>query len=576
MSWADDLWDQIGSLSNYSQISIKCLEEYGTFLERRSSIEGEYASKLQRLATDYGNRINRINERNRGIKELSWHKSLIQVLETNLHLANQHAIVANGLQNLVVGQIRPDVTRLREEKKGYLQEMEQRQENLKDQMSLFAKQMARYKKVHIEDNQLEKRDCERALRSVLDRQKEHYDEKLPELLQKLQEWDEKRIKTLQNYFEMSTLTDRNIIPVVEQCLNDIEETQKSIDHKKDALAVIEIYKSGYFPPRDISFTSLREKMDAVIIEEIGIYDPPLPKMNPPRGLPRLYRSFTPYQQIKACDEKLCFYQNKISIETSALSALTKMMAIFVKDRTIGDLKHIESQISVRNRSLANYEAKINKYKQIRVQLEQFYEFLSIQKYKESIPNIPNHIDPDIIPPEPSPHAKVPIGEIKLRPEEEDLQKWISDKGNCSALYPFGITSDGKINVSQGNEFWIIEEKGDSGWLTVKKVLCTDTKMENVIPIDYLERRVLLDQCFLELISKNSSYNALYLFDITSERKMNVLQGNEFWIIEEKDDSGWLTVKKDNRYTDREMETMINIDCLEKFVLRDSRFLVLET
>ena len=35
MSWAEDLWDEHESLSTYSEIGLRCLEEYGKFLKEQ-------------------------------------------------------------------------------------------------------------------------------------------------------------------------------------------------------------------------------------------------------------------------------------------------------------------------------------------------------------------------------------------------------------------------------------------------------------------------------------------------------------------------------------------------------------
>lgn len=53
MSWGTELWDQYDQIAVHTQKGIDFLEKYGHFVDARSKIEAEYASKLRRLARNY-------------------------------------------------------------------------------------------------------------------------------------------------------------------------------------------------------------------------------------------------------------------------------------------------------------------------------------------------------------------------------------------------------------------------------------------------------------------------------------------------------------------------------------------
>ena len=47
MSWGTELWDQYDQIAVHTQKGIDFLEKYGHFVDARTKIEQEYASKLR-------------------------------------------------------------------------------------------------------------------------------------------------------------------------------------------------------------------------------------------------------------------------------------------------------------------------------------------------------------------------------------------------------------------------------------------------------------------------------------------------------------------------------------------------
>ena len=55
---------------------------------------------------------------------------------------------------------------------------------------------------------------------------------LPTVFQNLQDLDEKRIKCIQNYFLKAIAAEKDVLPIVGQCLDGMEKFTMEIDEKE--------------------------------------------------------------------------------------------------------------------------------------------------------------------------------------------------------------------------------------------------------------------------------------------------------------------------------------------------------
>ena len=115
MSWDRDLWDQYNSLSNYAHRGTEFLEQYGTFVDKRSRMEQEYALKLKQLTKEYRSRQSYNAEEDN--QELTSNKAFRNLLKQQDYIANQHEIIAEKLNSLLVNDLTPFVKVLKEDKK---------------------------------------------------------------------------------------------------------------------------------------------------------------------------------------------------------------------------------------------------------------------------------------------------------------------------------------------------------------------------------------------------------------------------------------------------------------------------
>lgn len=70
------------------------------------------------------------------------------------------------------------------------------------------------------------------LQKTNEMQKLHYQCNLPSVLGQLQELDEKRIKNIRNFINSSADIERNVRPIIEQCIDGITRAAEHIDEKE--------------------------------------------------------------------------------------------------------------------------------------------------------------------------------------------------------------------------------------------------------------------------------------------------------------------------------------------------------
>ena len=537
MSWSEDLWDKWESLSRFSEQSIGCIERYGEFLDKRSRIELEYARKLQDLSYQFKGRIDDcVKNEPKRTKDLTWYKSLRKVSITNFNLANQHEIVGDGLHDLVVKEIAALVTDLRNEKTELNQKMRHCQNDFELHVSTFNGIRERYNKVsNIGEKKNLKGDCDKHLQSMVKVQNDHYSNTLPKILKSMQDWDERRSSGLQDIIKMASDVGKGVVPTVGACLNDMDEAMQMIDFQKDAEGVIKIFKSGYHPPKNASYQILKDKMDTLFIEKTsGVYEKAKPKIVYHDKPKSWIRRLEPFQQWLVFNDKISMYQHQMSIAKTQIDSTQKMIGIPSKGC---DIKEINRLIRQNNKVLSSCQQKVNRYTQRRSQLEHTYALSSKEhNSQESSAGLTPSLSPDQTkslcgtpPPSPSPLPSKPPGDTPPPPPPpqppvpekapvpidlpmvppvttplpvnnsgEPFKNWMRNKTTCNALYPFEITSNGKIKMSSRSDFWVSDEKSDLGWMKVRKAIVPENTIESTIPKESFEKCLLYEHRFMAL------------------------------------------------------------------------------
>lgn len=285
--WSTELWDQFETISTHTAKGIDFLDKIGSFARDRCTIETDYASKLRKLAKNYD--LKKKDDE----KEYSYCKAFAQTLKELTDMAGQHEVIAENMSTQIVKEIAIITKELREERKRHLNEGVKYQNSLNVSLNQLDKSKKFYDKAFREsekahdnyvkadrDMNLSRADLEKAktislhkeracensktdyakqLQVANQAQREHYTQLMPKVFQQLQGLENKRIQCARNYIKLSATVQKDVIPIVNRCLDGIIEASDAIDPNTDAQIVVDRYKSGMQPPDDIPFEDLSTK-----------------------------------------------------------------------------------------------------------------------------------------------------------------------------------------------------------------------------------------------------------------------------------------------------------------------------
>nr|XP_030694443.1 formin-binding protein 1 isoform X14 [Globicephala melas] len=239
MSWGTELWDQFDNLEKHTQWGIDILEKYIKFVKERTEIELSYAKQLRNLSKKYQPKKNSKEEEEYRYTAC---KAFLSTLNEMNDYAGQHEVISENMTS----QITVELAR-------YVQELKQERKS--------ARQQAQMRHQMAEDS---KADYSSILQKFNHEQHEYYHTHIPNIFQKIQEMEERRIVRIGESVKTYAELDRQVIPIIGKCLDGIVKAAESIDPKNDSQLAIEAYKSGFEPPGDIEFEDYTQPMKRTV------------------------------------------------------------------------------------------------------------------------------------------------------------------------------------------------------------------------------------------------------------------------------------------------------------------------
>ncbi|XP_039362998.1 formin-binding protein 1 isoform X6 [Mauremys reevesii] len=297
MSWGTELWDQFDNLEKHTQWGIDVLEKYIKFVKERTEIEISYAKQLRNLSKKYQPKKNSKEEEE--YKYTSCRAFLATLNEMNDY-AGQHELISENMTSQITAELARFVQELKQERKSHFHDGRKAQQYIETfwkQLEASKRRFERdckeadraqqyFEKMDADIN-VTKADVEKARQqaqirhqmaedskaeysSVLQKfnhdQREHYHTHIPNIFQKIQEMEERRIVRIGECMKTYAEVDRQVIPIIGKCLDGITKAAESIDQKNDSLLVIEAFKSGFEPPGDIDFEDFTQPMKRTVSE----------------------------------------------------------------------------------------------------------------------------------------------------------------------------------------------------------------------------------------------------------------------------------------------------------------------
>ncbi|NWX23989.1 FNBP1 protein, partial [Aegotheles bennettii] len=293
----DSLQDQFDNLEKHTQWGIDVLEKYIKFVKERTEIELSYAKQLRNLSKKYQPKKNSKEEEEYRYTST---KAFLATLNEMNDYAGQHEVISENMTSLITGELTRYVQELKQERKSHFHDGRKAQQHIETcwkQLEASKRRFERdckeadraqqyFEKMDADIN-VTKADVEKArqqaqlrhqmaedskaeysstLQKFNSEQHDHYYTHIPSIFQKIQEMEERRIVRIGESMKTFAEVDRQVIPIIGKCLDEITKAAESVDHKTDSQLVIEAFKSGFEPPGDIDFEDFTQPMKRTVSE----------------------------------------------------------------------------------------------------------------------------------------------------------------------------------------------------------------------------------------------------------------------------------------------------------------------
>ncbi|XP_058997382.1 formin-binding protein 1 isoform X11 [Mustela lutreola] len=579
MSWGTELWDQFDNLEKHTQWGIDILEKYIKFVKERTEIELSYAKQLRNLAKKYQPKKNSKEEEEYRYTAC---KAFLSTLNEMNDYAGQHEVISENMTSNITVELARYVQELKQERKSYFHDGRKAQQHIEicwkqlesskrrferdckeaDRAQQYfekmdadinvtkadvekARQQAQVRHQMAEDS---KADYSSILQKFNHEQHEYYYTHIPNIFQKIQEMEERRIVRIGESMKTYAEVDRQVIPIIGKCLDEIVKAAESIDQKNDSQLVIEAYKSGFEPPGDIEFEDYTQPMKRTVSDNSlsnsrGEGKPELkfggkskgklwpfikknkspkqqkeplshrfnefmvskPKIHCFRSLkrggatPEDFSNLPPEQRRKKLQQKVDELNKEIQKEMDQRDAITKMKDVYLKNPQMGDPASLDHKLTEVSQNIEKLRLEAQKFEAWLAEVEGRLPARSEQARRQSgmfdaqNPATVNSCAQDR---ESSPDGSYTEeqsqeGEGKVLAtdfdDEFDEEEPLPAIGTCKALYTFEGQNEGTISVAEGETLYVIEEDKGDGWTRIRR----NEDEEGYVPTSYVE--VYLDK-----------------------------------------------------------------------------------
>ncbi|XP_075947677.1 thyroid hormone receptor interactor 10b [Anarhichas minor] len=500
MDWGTDLWDQYDHIDKHTQSGHDLVDRYIKFVKERTEIEQSYAKQLRSLSKKYAKR---------GSKEeqdckFSNHASLQEILNELNDYAGQRELIAENMMTGICVELTKYLQELKQERKTHLSDAKKAQQVLESSFKQLESIKKRYAKEWAESEkatqQAEKIESDvNATRIDVDKAKQHaharthtaeecrndyaaqlqkynkeqnfyYYSEIPQIFNKMQDMDERRIRSLaEGYCQFSEI-EKKVLPIITKCLEGISSAGRKINEKQDSILFIEQHKSGFERPADVEFEDYTQGIRPATSES---------SLNPPKVRAKLwpfskkhkppaaedFSHLPPEQKKKRLQAKIDDITKELQKTQDQSEALEKMKGVYEQNPQMGDPSSLEPQISETAQNIGRLTGELAKYE----------TWLSEAVGGEESSNAINNN---------TQHGVVAADQFQsiyseFDDEFEDVE---SPVGHCTALYTFEGNSEGTVSITEGEMLSIMEDDKGDGWMRVLRA----SGDEGYIPSSYVK------------------------------------------------------------------------------------------
>ncbi|XP_037654089.1 formin-binding protein 1 isoform X18 [Choloepus didactylus] len=546
MSWGTELWDQFDNLEKHTQWGIDILEKYIKFVKERTEIELNYAKQLRNLSKKYQPKKNSKEEEE--YKYTSC-KAFLSTLNEMNDYAGQHEVISENMTSQITVELARYVQELKQERKSHFHEGRKAQQHIETCWKQLESSKRRFERDCKEadraqqyfekmdaDINVTKADVEKARQqaqirhqmaedskadysSILQKfnheQHEYYHTHTPNIFQKIQEMEERRIVRIGESMKTYAEVDRQVIPIIGKCLDGIVKAAESIDQKNDSQLVVEAYKSGFEPPGDIEFEDYTQPMKRTVSDnslsnskgegksELKFGGKSKGKLWPfikknKGATPEDFSNLPPEQRRKKLQQKVDELNKEIQKEMDQREAITKMKDVYLKNPQMGDPASLDHKLIEVGQNIEKLRQETQKFEAWLAEVEGRLPVRGEQARRQSglydtqnPPSVTNCAQDRESPDGSYTEEQSQESEVKVLAtdfdDEFDDEEPLPAIGTCKALYTFEGQNEGTISVAEGETLYVIEEDKGDGWTRIRR----NEDEEGYVPTSYVE--VCLDK-----------------------------------------------------------------------------------
>ncbi|XP_014393434.1 PREDICTED: formin-binding protein 1 isoform X9 [Myotis brandtii] len=538
--------DQFDNLEKHTQWGIDILEKYIKFVKERTEIELSYAKQLRNLSKKYQPKKNSKEEEEYRYTAC---KAFLSTLNEMNDYAGQHEVVSENLTSQILAGLARYVQELKQERKSHFHDGRKAQQHIETCWKQLESSKRRFERDCKEadraqqyfekmdaDINVTKADVEKARQqaqvrhqmaedskadysSILQKfnheQREYYHTHIPNIFQKIQEMEERRIVRLGESMKTYAEVDRQVIPIIGKCLDGIVKAAECIDEKTDSQLVIEAYKSGFEPPGDIEFEDYTQPMKRTVSEnslsnsrgegkaELKFGGKPKGKLWPfikknKGAAPEDFSNLPPEQRRKKLQQKVDELNKEIQKEMDQREAITKMKDVYLKNPQMGDPASLDHKLTEVIQNIDKLRLEAQKFEAWLAEVEGRLPARGEQRRQSGLydtqpaPAVNNCAQARESSPDGS-YTEEQSQESEVKVLATDFDDEFDDEeplpaiGTCKALYTFDGQNEGTISVVEGETLYVIEEDKGDGWTRIRR----NEDEEGYVPTSYVE--VYLDK-----------------------------------------------------------------------------------
>ncbi|XP_026091012.1 formin-binding protein 1-like isoform X11 [Carassius auratus] len=569
------LRDQFDNLEKHTQWGIDFVEKYTKFVKERSEIELNYARQIRNLSKKY-----QPKKKEEDDNKYTWCRAFHSTLNEMNDYAGQHEVIAENMMSQIIAELTRYTQEIKTERKAHFHDGRKAQQQVEaswKQLEACKRKFERdckeadraqqyFEKMDADIN-VTKADVEKArqqaqmrhqmasdskneyssyLQKFNQEQNEHYYTIIPNIFQKIQAMEEKRIERMGESLKTYAEVDRQILPIIGKCLDGITQVAESIEPKNDSSQVIESYKSGFEPPGDVEFEDYGQAMKRTVSETSltnSRTDSKGDRSSKSKCKP-LWPFIKKNKTPKQSKEPLSYRFNDL------MTSKPKMHCLRSLRRGLSLNAHVRNLIEGANPEDFSHLPPEQRRKKLQAKIDDINKDIqkemdqrdALTKMKEVYIKNPQMGDPNSVDPR---LAEIAQNIEKLQAEAQKFEGWLAEvegrmpvksdpPKRTSVLYETqNNTPPTNNNCAQDRE------SSPDGSYTEEP----SSEVQSKVQPETAESGDEFDDADEEIQPTIGTCKALYPFDGVNEGTISVTEGELLYVIEEDKGDGWTRVRR---------------------------------